>query len=207
MTEVWRWVVSGALVIAIAAMVALHVLQPELDVIAQPVSFYVWKQHGWLLPVSLGAFGVALLALAVALAGGSAAWPRRILALVGFALLLTALVPSDRWFPWEGPPSASGLVHAAAAMLGPVLLLWLMVTLPPPRYSRLREVLPWIVRLYGAALVGSAGSLALGFLRDGPPPGIGLMERVLALAAVGWVCGFAWPSHSGPAKQRQSARC
>ena len=192
--EAWRWAVWGAVGLAITPMVALHVLQPELDLIAQPVSFYVWGRHGWLLSVSLAGFGVALLALVGAATDERAAWPRRILALVGFALLLTALVPSDRWFPWEGPPSVSGLVHAAAAMLAPVLLLWPMATLAPPRHPRIRQALPWIVRLYSAALIGSAGSLALGFLRDGPPPWIGLMERVLAVAAMSWVCVVAWPA-------------
>jgi hypothetical protein len=48
------------------------------------------------------------------------------------------------------------------------------------------------VTLYGAAVIGSAASLALGFWRDGSPPAIGLLERALALAAVTWVAVAMW---------------
>lgn len=186
------WVVFVALGFALAAMAALHVIQPELDPLAEPVSFYVWGAHGWLLPVALGAFGIALLALARGLNDERLSRPRRILAPIGGSLLLAALVPSDRWFPWEGPPSFSGVVHAAAAMLAPVLLVWPMVSLAPGRNTRARRVLFWSVGLFIAALLGSAASLAVGFLREGPPPWIGMMERVLAVAAMSWVCAFAW---------------
>ena len=188
-----RGAVLASLGVALTAMVALHLVQPELDPIAQPVSFYVWGRHGWLLPVALGAFGVALLALTLARpgAGGRTARPRQILGLVGTLLVLTALVPGDRWFPWEGPPTIPGLVHAGAAMLGPALLVWPMIAWAPPRDTRLRRALPWLVGVYFAGLTGSATSLGLGFLRDTPPPGIGLLERVLASAAAVWMGGFA----------------
>ena len=124
-------------------MAALHVAQPELDPIAQPVSFYVWGRHGWLLPVALGAFAIALLALACGRVDARTARPIRILAPVGAALLLTALVPSDRWFPWERPPTIAGLIHATTAMLAPVLLMWPMVALASRRDTRDRQALRW----------------------------------------------------------------
>ncbi|HUR57247.1 MAG TPA: DUF998 domain-containing protein [Opitutaceae bacterium] len=187
-----RWAVLGPLGIALTAMAALHVVQSELDPIAQPVSFYVWGRHGWLLPVALGAFGVALLALARARADARTSRPIRILALAGATLLLTAIIPADRWFPWERPPTISGLIHAAAAMLAPVLLVWPMMAWAPSRDTRLHAARPWLLGLFLGGLAGSAASLALGFSRDGPPPWIGLSERILAFAAAGWVCGVAW---------------
>jgi hypothetical protein len=138
---------------------------------------------------------VALLALVRGLDGAGAAALRHVLTFVGSGMLLTAVVPSDRWFPWEHPPTLAGLVHAAAAMLAPALLVYPMIALQPRR-PRLRTVLHWIVGFYIASVVASAGSLGFGFWRDGPPPWIGLFERALALAAVGWVGVFAWPNRS-----------
>lgn len=177
-----------ALGVALAAMGALHVVQPELDPVAEPVSFYVWGRQGWLLPVALAAFGVAVLVLARAPPAPPSPWSRRILVLIGAGLLLAAAVPSDRWFPWEHPPTLSGLVHAAAAMMAPALLVVPMVT----RASRARRMQPWIVLGYVAALMGAAASLAIGFVRDGPPPWIGGFERLLALTAIVWVCAAGW---------------
>jgi hypothetical protein len=196
LNAVRSWAVFGALGLAITAMVALHVLRPELDPIAQPVSFYVWGRHGWLLPVALGAFGMALLALMRALAGERTSRPRRILALVGSTLVVTAIVPCDPWFPWERPPTVSGLVHAIGAMLGPALLMYPMLALARPPNPRLGVVLFSILGLYNVALAGSATSLALGFLRDGPPLWIGLLERILAFAAVAWVGLVAWAART-----------
>ncbi len=185
--------------VAVAAMAALHVLQPERNPVAQPVSFYVWGAHGWLLSVSLGAFGVALVALARLQAG---VWPSaaaRSLVVSGTGLLLAALVPSDRWFPWEGPSTVFGLLHAAAAMLSPALLLWPMLAGQRTRDPRRRRTLAWTIGVYSLGLLASAVSLALGLVRDGPPPWIGLFERLLACAAVSWICVVAWPARRSSA--------
>lgn len=181
-------------------MITLHVVQPELDPLAQPVSFYLHGAHGWLLPVALGAFGFALIALARA-GDAALATPRQrlLLALAGAVLLLTAVIPSDHWFPWEQTPTLSGLVHGAAAMIAPVLLIVPMLSLAPRRDSRPGRALPWIVRLYIGSVIGSGASLVLGFLHDTSPPWIGLLERVLAFAAVSWVGLLAWPA---PARGR-----
>jgi hypothetical protein len=187
-----RWTVLVALGVAVLAMSALHVFQPELDPVAEPVSFYVWGARGWLLPVALGAFGLAWVGLARAPAASRPARSRQIVATVGAVLLLAAIAPSDRWFPWEQRPTLSGLVHATAAMLAPALLLWPMVTWTRARDLRLRRVLACVAVAYGAALMASAGSLLLGLSRGGPPPGIGALERVLASAAVIWVSVIAW---------------
>lgn len=182
---------------AVIAMAALHLVQPELHPVAEPVSFYVWGRHGWLLCAALGAFGLALLLLARGPAAASSAASRRTLTLAGAVLLGAAAIPSDRWFPWEQTPTFSGLAHAAAAMIAPPLLLWPMLTWPPPQSPRARALLRWTTVAYAAGLGTSAASLLVGFLRDGPPPGIGLVERVLAFAAVAWVSLVAWnPRHA-----------
>jgi hypothetical protein len=187
------WGVLTALGVAVAAMAALHVVEPGLDPLQEPVSFYVWGRHGWLLPLALAAFGVALFGLARVPAGSRSVWPRRMIRLSGGALLVAAIVPSDCWFPWEDAPTVSGVVHAVAAMVAPALLLGPMRAWPFRRVAGLR---PWIVAGYFAALVASAGSLALGFWQDRSPSWIGLYERILACAAVAWVAGVAWPTRA-----------
>jgi hypothetical protein len=184
-----------ALGVAVAAMAALHVVEPVLDPLQEPVSFYIWGRHGWLLPLALAAFGVALFGLARVPAGSRSVWPRRMTRLIGGAMLVAAVVPSDRWFPWEHAPTVSGVVHAVAAMVAPALLLGPMRTWSLCRLARLR---PWIIAIYLAALIASAASLALGFWQDRSPPWIGLYERLLAGAAVAWVAASAWPTRAHP---------
>jgi hypothetical protein len=170
------------LAIAALAMAALHVVQPALDPYAEPVSFYVHGAQGWLLPIALGAFGAAALALARAIRAVASSTSCRLLALFGAGMLVTAVIPSDAWFPWEARPSWHGLIHAAAAMLAPALLLFPMVAT-----MRLHPAGAILAVVYGASLLVSATSLAVGFLRDEAPPAIGLAERILALAAVAWL--------------------
>jgi hypothetical protein len=198
-----RRVVLVALGISMAAMTALHVVQPELDPLQQPVSFYIAGAHGWLLAVALGAFGIAPLVLEPAIGGPSRPGLKCVLTLCGAALLLTSLLRSDRWFPWERTPTLSGLVHAGAAMIAPVLLLIAMVLFVRPSAPGPRAPPVWLVGLFLAALIGCGLSLAIGLSRDGPPPWIGLFERTLAGAAVAWVAAVAWPAREPTGRQRR----
>ena len=182
-----------ALGVSVATMAALHLVQPELDPIAQPVSFYIHGAHGWLLTIALAAFATALIVLPRACDDDLLAPRNRILlTLAGAVLLLTALIPSDHWFPWEQPPTLSGLAHGAAALIAPMALLVPVVSATPARDARFHAALPWIVGLYTGSVIGSAVSLAIGFLHDTSPPWIGLVERLLAFAAVSWVGVIAW---------------
>lgn len=192
-------VVRLALLLATGAMAALHVLQPTLHPIHRPVSFYIHGEYGWLLPLSLGAFGFAAFACSLLPPIARSRGPARSLALFGIGMLVTALVPSDRWFPWENAPSVSGLIHATVAITAPLLLLDPMLAplrgdqTPLTRGGLPRR--PLIVVVYTAAVLGSGASLAFGLLLDRPPPWIGLAERVLALAAVAWL---AFATRPGP---------
>ena len=143
-------------------MLALHILQQGRDPLQQPVSFYVHGDHGWLLTASFSLFGIAV--IAVAFVGRERKFGRRetqSLGLFGAGMLLTAFVPSDRWFPWEAPPTTTGVIEAFFALC------------------------------YCAGLIASALALAIGFARDTPPPLIGLAERVLAFSSVSWLAIIA----------------
>ena len=185
------WSVSGSVFAGLAlgmfAMTALHFVQPTLNPIDEPVSFYVHGAHGWLLPLALGSFGLACVGLARALSGLLAWRPRCMLALFGTGMFLTAFIPSDTWFPWEMKPSLSGLIHSTVATLAPVLLLDPMFAIARARHGQCGPGVRGCFIGYAAALVGSALSLAVGFALDVSPPRIGLAERLLALAALAWV--------------------
>lgn len=180
------WVL-GALGFASLAITTLHIVQPGLDPAHEPVSFYIHGAYGWLLPLALGAFGGASLVLGWALGGMLPGRSRNAAWIFGAGMLVTAIVPSDRWFPWQSDPSVSGVIHASVALIAPVVLLDPMIALARGRRIRPSRLARWLVVGYAASLVGSAASLIAGLALDRSPPWIGLAERLLALTAVGWL--------------------
>lgn len=180
----------GLLVVATGVMGLLHLFQSEINPVQQPLSFYVHGRHGWLLPLALATFGSSAAALSLSLARTSLShWAARWLISFGLGMLVAALVPADRWFPWEGPASISGWIHAAVAVLAPPLLLGAMGFLRRLAGVTLSSQLGLnvLALAYLVGLISSAVSLLVGFVGDRAPPLIGLTERVLALAAVGWL--------------------
>lgn len=185
------WVL-GLLAVAVVAMMALHGIQPALHPLEEPVSFYVHGRSGWLLPVSLGAFAAAVIVLGSASARAQSRRARRSLRFFGGVILVTALVPSDRWFPWEHEPTVAGVIHATAAMVAPLLLLDAMIAWAGSGDRPLAAARALLVVAYALGVVASAASLAVGFAWDGSPPLIGLAERLLAISAVAWLTVSAW---------------
>jgi hypothetical protein len=185
-------VALAALAAATVAMLTLHVVQRGLSPFEEPVSYYVHGEHGWLLDVALTCFGAAALAIALAGVGnGKDCAPSWSLIVFGAGMIVAGIIPSDRWFPWEDTPTASGLIHAAVSVFSPPLLLIPMFSdLRSNRHRRRRSTVLHIVA-YSTGLLTSAVALAIGFTVDGPPPLIGLWERVLALSGVSWIATMA----------------
>jgi hypothetical membrane protein len=180
---------GAALIVALAAMVAVHLLQPTFDFTHQPLSYHVHGPGGWLLSVALAAFGGALLVLArvvrvrreVAvhpITAGSLRWS-------GFGLIAAAVFPSDQWFPWEQAPSFTGLLHAFAGVVAPAILLVAVMTL-----RRRTRALRWAGGCYAALIAACGLSLLLGWITDRPPPGIGATERLLGASGVIWAAAL-----------------
>lgn len=185
-------VALGALGLASVAMLALHIVQQARDPLQQPVSFYVHGEHGWLLTASLAFFGIAAIAVAFAVRERDLrGHETRLLGLFGAGMLLTAVVPSDRWFPWEASPTITGVIHAAAAVFAPALLLHPMIASLRRTSGHRRCFEAFFALCYCAGLIASALALAIGFARDTPPPLIGLAERVLAFSSVSWLAIIA----------------
>jgi hypothetical protein len=177
------------LAIAVGAMGALHVVQRGLDPLREPVSFYVHGHGGHLLSVALGSFGAAAVILAFAAAIPARA--RGSLAVFGTGMLITAIAPSDPWFPWEARPSATGMVHAATAVIAPLFLLDAMFASVPRRNRVGSVVMRGLAAGYFAGVGGAGVSLLAGLVLDIAPPWVGFAERVLAFSAVGWLATLA----------------
>lgn len=173
-------------------MTVLHVRQAELDPIQQPVSYYIHGRSGWLLNLALAALGGASIALAWALPISQRSRAAFGLAAFGLGMLIDAAARSDRFFPWERTPSVAGVIHAALALLAPPLLLLPMLRLLRGERPSWRQSAKCVAAIaYAIGLLASGVSLVTGFLRDGPPPLIGLAERELALSAVLWLAMLA----------------
>lgn len=181
-----------ALGLATVAMLTLHIVQRGLNPLQQPVSFYVHGEHGWLFTLGMGCFAAAAIVLSFAendTQFGRSTSPSLII--FGAAMLLAAVVLSDRWFPWEAAPTTSGVVHAVAAVLGPPVLLIPMLRYTCRANSQRRRFNLFLITVYTFGLIGSALSLVIGFIHDGPPPFIGLTERVLAIGGLSWLSAIA----------------
>jgi hypothetical protein len=182
----------AALCLATIAMVTLHLLQRRLDPFEEPVSFYIHGDYGWLLTIALYCFGVSAVVVAVALRSEKHERLASLsLTIFGVGMLLAGAAPSDRWFPWEAPATPSGLVHAAAAVFSPPVLLVSMVAYARRSSGRQRRFSVFLAVVYTTGLVASALALGIGLARAAPPPLIGLAERVLALTGVIWLAIMA----------------
>jgi hypothetical membrane protein len=207
---------GAALLVALTAMVAVHLLQPRFDFTHQPLSYHVHGRGGWLLSVALAAFGGAVVVLARAvrvrpdvavhpITAGSLRWS-------GFGLVAAAVFPSDRWFPWEQAPSVAGLIHAGAGVVAPAVLLMAVVAV-----QRLSRALRLAGISYTVLILVCGALLAVGWFNDGPPPAIGAAERLLGGVALAWafllwralarVAARPAPVPAGAAVARASERC
>lgn len=176
---------AAAWVISVGAMGVAHALQPGFDHGREPLSFLVHGRGGAWLTVALAGCAVAAAALTVAwraVGGRRNRWGERGLAGFAVGLAVAAAFPSDRWFPWEGPSTVGGWLHAAAGVLGPAAL-----AVPIVVWGRESRAWAAVAVVYGVATVGSAVSLGAGLLAGGPPPGIGAWERLVGVVAAVWL--------------------
>ncbi len=185
--------------LALACLVILHFVQPELDPARRMISEYAIGPHGWLMTACFAAFALASACLAVAIAGTSSA-ARTWAMWLGVAFLVAAAVgpglaavfPTD---PATTPPDAmtqSGKMHGLSFMIGVPGDLLAMAFLTPflRRYSPGRGgsmlVVLTLVAWVSVAVLGAAMAAVMGHQwRD---PGIvGVANRVFIVAYGLWV--------------------
>jgi Protein of unknown function (DUF998) len=184
--------------VAAAAIGVADALNPQWDWVADLASYYVHGRGGWLVTAGLAVIGAGSLGLAVAVPPVRGRWP-----LVGWSLavLVGAVFPADPPGQWDRPPTLAGAVHGLAGLtafvLLPVAAGLLAVGLPRrPEWrayrTRLRAMAALVLLAsvpFWVTLVDVMGgpSLALG----GHPSVVGLAERVLLLAGLGWLATLA----------------
>lgn len=193
------------------AFVALHLLRTDLDPTWRPISEYALGPHGWLMTLCFALWGAGALALAVALRKEASTRAARIglalLALGGFGPLLAAVFPMDPLGTAPDAMSASGMVHAASAVVGdliPIAALVLGVTLT--REARIWAASRGPVRLASALafVLLVLASVAMGVMMPesgelGPDVSVGWLMRAFVVASNLWVGVAAWATRgTGP---------
>jgi hypothetical protein len=198
-----RWLALlglGGSVVFVAAVVALHGLQPQLSPMNDAVSYYVHGAYGWLTTVGLIALGIGSLALTFAVAG----WARgrggnigvAALAVWGVGGLAAGIFSADPPGNWDQPPSLSGAVHGLAAMIAiasfPLAAVLLTRNLSRDhRWQRFRGPLLALAAAVALSFIAFMGSLLPVFVSPGPPIWLGLTERVMLAVYVAWLAAVA----------------
>lgn len=182
-----------------AALLALHIVSPELDPSWRMVSEYANGRHGWLLTVVFLLWALSSIALAIALARLSDTWTSK----VGLVLLLLAAVGQTM----GGLFDINHSLHGPAAMIGIPALCLAAVLLnraaartegifAPPAWS---AHLPWIsfalmitalmlfmTALSNAGIDVSKQSKPLDALPAGVTGYVGWANRLLFMASYLW---------------------
>jgi hypothetical protein len=169
------------------AILALHVVQPDLSALDEAMSYYVHGAYGWLMTVALLAIGLGSLALTIALAQ-AARRPRTrsgVIFLGAWSLcaLLGGIFPADPPGNWAQPPSIAGAIHGVAALVG-------LVAFPLAAILLSRGVGGITMALAIASAVGLLvflASLSPALVTSGPPVLLGLTERIMLAAYALWI--------------------
>jgi hypothetical protein len=196
-----RWLAAiglAGVAVFTLALLALHVVQPELSALDEALSYYVHGHRGWLLTLGLLALGVGSLALAIALV------LQRTRSRVGLFLLgvwsvgviVGGAFAADPPGNWDRPPSVSGAIHGLAAMIAFLALPAAAVFLTrsfrhEARWRPLQGTLNTLSVAVVSSYVAFMGSLTPALVRPGPPIWLGLTERILIVACLAWLAVVA----------------
>jgi len=191
-------------------IVLLHILQPEVTFLYDAMSYYVHGLGGWLLPASLATLGLGSLILSLELirrmrdtlgyAGISC------LGLWGISLLIAAVFPTDPMGSWNQPPSTSGMIHFAAAIVSFIFLVCAALLLTrklvkDPRWNPVKKGMIWLAWLTAVSFVLLMVSIVSIFASSGAPLYFGLTERLFIFIGAGWIglasAGFQRGSRAG----------
>jgi hypothetical protein len=180
----------------VLAILALHVVQPELSPLNEAMSYYVHGANGWLATVALLAIGAGSLALTIGLGlqldGREACIGFGFLAVWSIGAILGGAFAADPRGNWDKQPTMAGAIHGIAAMVA-------LTAFPPAaalitRNIRRNAQIGRIGRLLSALAIASVisfvaffGSLLPVFVRPGPPVLLGLTERILLAIYAAWL--------------------
>jgi hypothetical protein len=190
------------------AVLALHLLQPELSPLNYAVSFYVHGAQGWIFTAGLLAWGLGSAALLLGLARSIRIHGRihiTILAgnagLLGLAVwsagvLMSGIFHADLPAQQYYSPSTIGLIHENAARVAfaalPIAALLLSHGLRRvPEWRRTAGVLYFCAVMIVVSLIVFFASLLPISDSLRPPILFGLTERMLLAVYAAWLCAAA----------------
>ncbi|GGD85900.1 DUF998 domain-containing protein [Paenibacillus nasutitermitis] len=194
--SLYGYISFAGVIIFTVLMLALHSMQPEISILYDAMSYYVYGQQGWMLPASLIGLGAGSLALAIGmwhtLRGGFAKAGGLFVAIWGLSLIVAAIYPTDPPGSWNQPPSTSGMIHFTAANLSFISLMLASVFLAPvlAKDSRWSPVKKWIIPITSLTVISLILimiSISSIFLSDGAPLYFGLTERLYILSCLCWI--------------------
>jgi uncharacterized protein DUF998 len=182
-----------------AAVLTLHLLQPELSPLNYAVSYYAHGAQGWLFTAGLLAWGIGSAALFLGLARTvriRAAAGLSALAVWSAGVLASGLFSADPPDQWDKPLSPTALIHENAARLSfialPIAALLLSRGLGrAPEWGRTAGVLRLFAGLIMVSLIVFFVSLLPISNSLRPPILFGLTERMLLAAYAAWLCAAA----------------
>ena len=193
-----------AAAVSLLALMALHVLKPDLHPSRTMISRYALGPYGWMMALCFAAFGVASGSLAVAMVphvrslGGRIGVALLLMAAVG--LVMAARFPMDPVITPRAQMSHSGRMHGVAFMLGvPSMVLAVAVVslalgsqLSYPWLLMTTAVVVWIslIVMIGIMLKVGPGTPSH---PNGPERFVGLPNRSLMVAYAVWLMAAAWP--------------
>lgn len=196
------------------AVLALHLLQPELSPLNYAVSYYVHGAQGWLFTAGLLVWGIGSAALFLGIARSIRIHRTSIAGLLALAVwsagvLASGLFSADPPDQWDKPLSATALIHenaARASFIGlPIASLLLSHGLRrSPEWRRTAGVLYLFAGLILVSLIVFFVSLLPISDSFRPPIFFGLTERILLVSYAAWLCAAAiglLRSTTGPAHQ------
>jgi hypothetical membrane protein len=183
----------GALgpVLFLAVSTALGLLDPDFDIMTEPVSALAWGPLGWVQTANFYALGAATIAFAIGLYRGLEGRGRLgaaiLLSISGLALISAGVFKGT---PPGTEPTPSGLIHGMA-------FFWTFIPLPTA-YAltalRLKAERGWGAHaVYSAAMPSVVFGLVVIYGVLGSDPGDplfpvgGILNRVLIVLAFGWV--------------------
>jgi hypothetical protein len=185
----------------VAAVLALHLLQPELSPLNYAVSYYARGAQGWLFTAGLLAWGLGSTALFLGLSQSIKSMPAfgsRIRTGVGLSalavwsagVLATGLFSADPPDQWDKPLSATALIHENAARVS-FIALPIAAFLLSHQLRRTAGVLYLFAALILVSLIVFFASLLPISESLRPPIFFGLTERLLLAAYAAWLCAAA----------------
>jgi hypothetical protein len=179
----------------VASVALMHAVQPELSPVDMAVSYYMTGRLGWALGAGLVLLGIASLSLALGLrhcltpaGAGAGLW---LFAVWAIGVIVCGLFPPDPPGHWDEPPSLSGMIHGAVALIA-------LLAFSPAAWLLSRRLAGLLhkrldVRILESLAILSALCLLAFFVCLWPvfvnraPYALGFVERVLLALNVAWL--------------------